>query len=100
MSMSTDATIYYQLGGRRFLAMTGAKYLVALEDGLQFKLPARFAKRGINLVRIRLNDLDLYDLECLKVRGLDATTVEAINNIYANDLQRIFREVTGLDTHL
>lgn len=38
-------TILSQLGGRRFIAFTGAKEFVAIESGLMFRLPARLAKK-------------------------------------------------------
>lgn len=66
--MNVAQTILTQLGGNRFAAMTGAKQFVAVTDYLQFKLPANFAKGGINCVKVTLTAADLYDVEFMKVR--------------------------------
>ena len=55
-------TILQQLGGRMFIAMTGARHLTSSEGGLAFKLPSNFATDGINHVIIRLNWRDTYDV--------------------------------------
>jgi hypothetical protein len=95
-------TILDQLGGGRFLAMTGAKNLLGDKDSLQFKLPARFAKSGINCVRVAINAMDTYDVEFYKIgrRSFDAERVEAIFGVYGEDLRRVFRETTGLEVSL
>lgn len=100
-SQQIAATILEQLGGRRFMVMTGAKNLVALtEGGLQFKLPARFAKDGINLVAVKLNADDLYDVQYMKTRGLDVKAVREETDLYFDQLQERFTANTGLDTRL
>jgi len=99
-------TILIQLGGNRFTAMTGAKdYLGSeAEKSLAFRLPSRFAKNGINRVKIILDDSDTYVVEAMKITkgkaGLMATMIETRAQIYAEDLQKVFTEITGLDTHL
>lgn len=99
--MQAANIILNQLGGNKFIAMTGAKDLVNLSGkGLQFKLPARFAKDGINCVRITLNDSDRYDIEYGKVRGLDYKVLNESSDIYADALRANFKEVTGLDTSI
>ncbi len=60
--MTVATTILEQLGGRRFLVMTGARYLLAHAAALSFQLPSNFAKNGINRVRVDLNSHDLYDV--------------------------------------
>lgn len=47
MSTTIAQTILTQLGGNRFLAMTGAKQLVDLGNGLQFAI-GRGAKNKAN----------------------------------------------------
>jgi hypothetical protein len=96
-------TIFAQLGGRRFIAMTGARNLIGGENYLMFSLPTGFAKNGINNVRITLDWTDTYIFEALKVTRrpeLKLETIEKLERVYVEDLQRIFTEVTGLDTHL
>lgn len=100
--MTTIAqTILSQLGGNRFIAMTGAKNLVNHGDALSFKLPARFARDGINCVKVSYDEgRDLYDLSFDRLHGAKLTHKAAIEGAYADDLQRLFTETTGLDTRL
>ena len=96
-------TILAQLGGRRFIAMTGARDFIGGDNFITFSLPAGFAKEGINRIRITLDWTDTYIFEALKVyRGpeLKADTIEKRDFVYTDDLQEVFTRVTGLDTHL
>jgi len=89
-----------QLGGNKFLAMTGAKNLSFDDKGtLSFKLP-RFAGLKINHVKIELNGKDLYDITFGRIYGLKYTVLNTVNDIYNDMLQSIFTKGTGLDTHL
>lgn len=98
-------TILQQLGGRRFLAMTGARNLVTLSGGgLQFDLPrtAHFGRNGINRVRIELTPADLYDVTFQRWSGrqLVAREIASHRGAYCDDLARLFTKETGLDTRL
>lgn len=95
-------TILEQLGGTTFVAMTGARNFSSLDNALLFTLPGTggFTKNGINRVAILLNGSDLYDLTFSRVRGSNVTKVDERNDIYAEDLRRVFTEVTGLETSL
>lgn len=94
--------ILEQLGGNRFLAMTGAKNLVRSGDTmLQFSLPRGFAKNSINKVRIELDAArDVYDLTFYNIRGVTVKVVETIEGVFNCELQRIFTNITGLETRL
>jgi hypothetical protein len=96
--MQVAQTILQQLGGRRFLAMTGAKFLVGGDNFLMFKLPR--AKDGINKVRITLNASDTYDLDFFRLRGTKVSQVAHVEDIYNDQLQEIFTQHTGLYTSL
>ena len=101
VSEMTAQIILQQIGGNKFVAMTGAKNFCHTFDSLRFKLPANFAKNGINHVIITLNADDLYDIEFLKIRGTKFARIGEIETgVYAEDLQKRFTAVTGLDTHL
>lgn len=97
-------TILEQLGGRRFVAMTGAKYLLADKNALVFQLPRAFAKDGINAVRIVLDPSDTYTVEFKKIgtarSGYRCTVVKSLENVYADQLQEVFSSATGLSTRL
>jgi hypothetical protein len=94
-------TILQQLGGNKFIAMTGAKNLGADGNTLSFRFPSR---SGANHCRITLNSLDLYDMQFIrirKVKGIPQSNVTAEHNgIYADQLQTIFTKETGLYTSL
>lgn len=101
--MNTAQTIFSQLGGNRFAIMTGARHMMAHgEDGLSFQLPRtpHYTRDGINYVKISLNDLDLYNMEFGRIHGLKYTVKRNISGVYAEDLQRLFTDVTGLDTRI
>lgn len=101
MTTSTVAnTIRQQLGGQRFVAMTGARDLVDIGNGLAFRLPRGLAKAGINSVVVRLDPSDTYTVMFNKRRGVDLKHVAAHTFVYADQLQALFTAETGLDTHL
>jgi hypothetical protein len=54
MSTEVAETILEQLGGKRFIVMTGAKHFAADGNALRFRLPSNFAKSGINAVTISI----------------------------------------------
>lgn len=97
---SVAQTILQQLGGNKFLAMTGAKTLVNHGNGLSFKLPSNFAREGINYVKIILNGRDLYDVEYGKIRGSKYTVMHESRGIYNDMLRTDFSRMTGLNVSL
>ena len=111
--MAIATTILAQLGGHKFVVMTGAKNLLALGAetqpdyaGLRFRLPGAGGrtKNGINLVTITLLPSDTYHLRFEKSRrgkfGFTSKTIAEHDGIYDDQLQEIFTRETGLDTHL
>jgi hypothetical protein len=93
-------TTLRQLGGRRFIAMTGARDFVRDGWSLRFKLPAG-AKDRINLVTVTLDrDADLYRVTFARFRGLDVTVIREESMVYADQLRRVFESATGLATSL
>lgn len=105
--MQVAETILQQLGGRRFIAMTGAKHFVGGDDMLSFQIAAK-NDRKIKGCRILLTPSDTYTMTFLKKAkkdpvfglsiGMDIASVH--ENVYAEDLQRIFTSETGLETRL
>ncbi|MFA5071241.1 MAG: hypothetical protein WC511_02610 [Candidatus Pacearchaeota archaeon] len=91
-------TILAQLGGNKFIAMTGSKNFAYSDNTLSFRV-GRNAK-NISGVRITLNGKDLYDVQYLKIRGVKVTVAVEENDIYWDMLQVSFTKNTGLDTHL
>ena len=98
--MTIANTILSQLGGNKFLAMTGAKDLVGGERYLGLRLPARFAKDGITHVRVTLTLADLYTVAFYKIRGVNIKTVAEFDNVHAEQLRDTFTHATGWETSL
>lgn len=89
------STILSQLGGNRFIAMTGAKDFMSLkEGGLVCKIGQNASKA--NYMKITLNSLDLYDMEFIRIHGDKVTTKKQIKNVYNDMLQSIFTKTTEM----
>jgi hypothetical protein len=95
-NMGVATTILNQLGGGRFVAMTGAKNfgIMSGERGIAFTIPTH---KGIRGVRIYLNSMDTYDIHFLN-RNFEV--VKKCEGIYNDQLQEIFTRETGLYTSL
>jgi hypothetical protein len=94
-------TILKQLGGNKFIAMTGSKNFACDNTKLTFRFPQN-GPRGekSNYCIIKLNGLDLYDVTFKRIRGVKITDVSEHNNIYDDMLQGLFTMCTGLNTTL
>lgn len=104
--------ILIQLGGRRFIAMTGSKNFLADGNTLQMQLVKN--QSGANRLHITLNGKDLYDMRFfyfrnIQIKMLNGKMVETpsveheiqcYEDVYSDMLCPIFTEVTGLYTHL
>jgi len=86
-----------QLGGNKFIAMTGANSFVRDDEKqtILFKVP--HAQNRIKYVKIRLNVMDTYDVEFLSRNGV---LIEKVDGVYNDQLQSTFTEHTGLYTYL
>ena len=91
-------TILAQLGGGKFIAMTGSKNFGGTADSLAFKV-GRNAGR-VSYVIIKLNGLDLYDVEYIRVRKAVRTTLATSEDLFGDMLQADFTAKTGLYTSL
>ena len=102
--MDIANTILAQLGGGRFIAMTGAKNFVggSNSDGLgflRFKVPATLTRGRVNLVNIVLTASDDYLVETFK-NGRRYCTMVQSSDAFADNLRAVFTDLTGLDTSL
>lgn len=105
-------TIYQQLGGGRFVVMTGTKDMIAINNGLKMSLARNGSKA--NRLEITLNGADLYDMKFyhytpwrFSTRGGQfreypekTTVVKEYKNCYFDQLQELFTNVTGMYTRL
>ncbi|MCD9558319.1 hypothetical protein GRJ22_18270 [Photobacterium carnosum] len=102
--MDIAKIILGQLGGNRFITMTGAKHFVGIADpGLQFDLPVSAgALDNVTRLRVVLDPSDTYSvISYRKLRGkLDYVEVGRQSGIYCDMLEDTFTEMTGLYTSL
>jgi hypothetical protein len=92
--MTTATTILNQLGGNKFIAMTGA---TCYSDGNT--LISKFkGSKVANIMYVTLNENDTYDVKLCKFRGLDVKTIKEVTGVYAEMLKTIFEGTTGLKT--
>lgn len=98
-SHAVATEILNQLGGNRFATMTGSKHFGAGENSLSMKLSRN--KANAQYLTITLNGLDLYDMQFVTIkRSFEVIVKEERSNVYAEDLQAIFTNITGLYTKL
>lgn len=113
--MTTIATtIYNQLGGHKFVVMTGAKNMVSIENGLRFNIGQNGSKA--NTVKVILKGDDTYTMQFIKqgrevneytilLRYMDKglseqdfneTVTKAIERAKKNAEPKVLKEYNGL----
>lgn len=97
-NLTVANTILEQLGGNKFIAMTGAKNFVGDTDSLMFSIGRNSSKA--NKVRVTLMPSDTYKVEFFQFRSLDLKVLKAYEDVYVDNLRSIFTSYTGLDTSL
>lgn len=97
----TAAEILRQLGGARFIMMTGAKNLCSHPDE-RGALSMRIGRnsKSVNYVKVTLTQDDLYTMEFGYIRGHKYKVRATIGGLYFDRLQDTFQERTGLHTRL
>lgn len=108
--MTIANTILEQLGGNKFIAMTGAKNFLSDGNTLRMTLPKNHSKA--NRLYITLDATDTYTMYFLKFTAgrLNKKNftwipdkqedIKKISDVYGDMLQDIFTSVTGMCTHL
>src|SRR5579859_4753243 len=101
--------ILQQLGGKRFIAMTGSRNFTSGHvDGSPWKaLTMHLArnKMGATHLTIALEPMDWYSMTFYRVRysernGVVTTTLKRVDGVYCDMLEDVFTEETGLYTRL
>lgn len=91
--------ILQQLGGRKFLAMTGATSLAAGPNKLTMRLRSGCKSKITSLV-ITLDASDTYTMTFGKMVKYDYVVVKEVSGVYCDMLQEVFTDTTGLYTSL
>ena len=110
-TMSIASTILEQLGGNKFIAMTGASHFVSDGNTLRMTLPKNGSKA--NRLYITLDKAtDSYTMRFFRYTAPRMNTktfaftsekvqeIHEVSGVYFDQLQPIFTSVTGFDTHL
>ena len=98
MDRKKAAIILKQIGGNRFIAMTGAKGFAFSDKYMSFKIGRN--SKGINFVRIGHNAKDLYDMEFGFVSTRGIKVKKKVKDVYADMLGQIFKKHTGMNVSL
>ena len=93
--MSVAKTVHSQIKTMSPWAMAawGAKELVVLKDGIQFKSSGMVKNKGI--IQIRLNGSDLYDVTFGKVRKFKYKQLKKVTDVFVEDLIGVIDEMVG-----
>jgi len=75
------------------MAAWGAKELVVLKDGIQFKSSGMVKNKGI--IQVRLNGSDLYDVTFGKVRKFKYKQLKKVTDVFVEDLIDVIDEMVG-----
>lgn len=96
--------ILRQLGGNKFIAMTGANTFVYGTDEQGNPYLSMQLKRNVSKAKyliITLNPMDTYNMKFISINSKhELKTVAEHSDVYNDMLQDIFTEVTGMYTHL
>ena len=96
--MASATEILNQLGGKKFIAMTGSKEFIDMGDGLKMKLTSNKLKAQYLYIQLLQNDT--YKMTFAKIVKMEWIVVSDTVGVYADMLQKVFTEKTGLDTTL
>jgi len=104
METKTDKTvaveILRQMGGNRFIAMTGARNFFCDNNSIGFRLPGTMTRDRINFVKVTLNSMDTYDIEFKNIRGDKIKDVDSYEGIYNDGLEAAIGRRVGMATRL
>ena len=98
MDKRKAAIILKQIGGNRFIAMTGAKGFAFSDKYMSFKIGRN--SKGINFVRIGHNAMDTYDMEFGFVSTRGIKVKKKVKGVYADMLGTMFKKYTGMNVRL
>lgn len=101
-NLTVSKTILEQLGGNKFIVMTGAKEFIGSDTTLSFKIGRNSAQ--VNRVRIELTPMDTYKVTFFNISvrktGIVNKVINETTDVYCDQLQELFTRVTGMYTRL
>ena len=97
-NLTVAKTILSQLGGNKFVAMTGAKNLAGDENSLSMRIGRNSSNS--NYMKITLNSMDMYDIRFSRIVKYQEKNIKEYNNVFNDMLTKIFTSHTGMYTRL
>ena len=100
----TAKTILQQIGGQRFIAMTGSKKLHDMGNGLRMSLSRNMTQA--NRLEITLDrstdtyNMRFYKQTVTKLLEVKIKEIASYDMVYCDMLEQMFTSVTGLYTRL
>lgn len=94
MSQTVANEILRQLGGRMFIAMTGAKNVTHDTNSIFMKIGKN--SKGVTHFRVTLDPNDTYTVEFFSYSKLNLKLKSSFSNVYCGQLVDIFEGSTGL----
>ena len=110
LKMKVADIILEQLGGNKFVVMTGASHFISDGNTLKMQLPRNLSKA--NRLDITLDVDDTYTMRFFKYTPMKLNTktfefskekikeIKTVEGVYCDMLQETFTEVTGMYTRL
>lgn len=92
-TQSNAKELMEQLGGNKFIAMTGASNISISDNGLSMKL-GKNAGKATHLTISLKNDL--YNLEFMNIRGSKFKVIKKLQGVSVDNLKDVISDVTGL----
>ena len=94
-NFGTAGVVYSQIKTMSPWAMAawGAKELVVLKDGIQFKSSGMVKNKGI--IQVKLNGSDLYNVTFGKVRKFKYKEIKKVTDVFVEDLIGVIDEMVG-----
>lgn len=110
VDMTVANEILRQLGGNKFLIMTGANHLIRDTYSLSMKLPRNMSKANRLTIELQADDTykmrfrkhtpDRLNKKTFEFKPGKIEDIKVFDSVYYDQLQELFTSVTGMYTHL
>ena len=92
--------ILQQLGGNKFIAMTGSNGFVYDNNSRSISMQLRRNQAKAKWLKISLTVMDVYTMQFYALKNDAPVIVKEVKGVYNDMLQETFTNVTGLNTRL
>lgn len=94
------AEILRQLGGNKFIAMTGSKNIMSTESGIRMNLQPNKSRATHLFIALCADDTYTMTFKKVNKKTFDVTTIHEVEGVYFDAMKIIFTQVTGFYTSL